>query len=424
MISCRLRQLQIGSSIRYTRIVEPEDRFGQVHLRRVIRQGTHGGVAWSLHLTVISELGLARNGANYLRVAQRDFPCGYTSNAAHRAHHLLGCLLTALQIKHSSCTHTMSTPAKPKRRKGVPPTPLKLFQDALGRRNADLMAFMPLEKIDYVEQHDPNCGNFLGHKICLGDITDDKGITQVLWAYMEKVAQKDGLPYVYVLGAQPSGESLSPWSMNVVIEKAGLREEFQSLVFEPGVLSAVIKVNNFPAFLCMSPLKTNRAQACFILKGAELPLDLTFTKGFINKLARASRKCKGGGTANLDPTPSNHGQTSDVDLSSPMSPVRPRPKIRKTQQRGPSEQRYDALSAEPQALSTPSSTPAASDQACLTLINRSRTPANSTDGPGSVPVDPLAKPHLRTPIMSKVRYRCRIWRLESVTDMRTASSWR
>jgi hypothetical protein len=153
----------------------------------------------------------------------------------------------------------LPSPAKSKRKKGVPSTSLELFQDALGHRNAHLMASMPLDKIDYVEHHDPNCGYFLGHKIRLGSATDDKGITQVLWAYMEKAAQKDGLPYVYVLGAHPSSDSLSPWSMNVVIEKAGLREEFQPLVFRPGVLSAMIKVNTVPAFLCMSSPKTNRA---------------------------------------------------------------------------------------------------------------------------------------------------------------------
>jgi hypothetical protein len=133
-------------------------------------------------------------------------------------------------------------PGKSKRKKGVPVTPLTLFRDALGTRNAGVMDFMPLDKIDYVEHHDPRCDNFLGHKIRLGSIVDDKGTSQVLWAYMTKEARNNGLPEVHICGSQPSGERLSPWSMTAVMEKAELRGEFKTLVFRPALFSAVLKV--------------------------------------------------------------------------------------------------------------------------------------------------------------------------------------
>jgi hypothetical protein len=106
--------------------------------------------------------------------------------------------------------------------------------------------------------------------------------------------------------------------------------------------------------------------------------------------------------AGFDPTSSSHGQTPEVDPKSRTSPMGPRPKMRKTQQRGPSNQRYDALWTEPKDQTAFSSVSATSGEANLELMDRLGGPENSTDSPGRVATDPSTKPHLQRPIISKV----------------------
>jgi hypothetical protein len=141
------------------------------------------------------------------------------------------------------------------------------------------------------------------------------------------------------------------------------------------------------------------------LKGAELPPDLTFKEAFISELVRACRRYKGDSAADLGLTPTSRAQTSDAERSSPVSPVRPRLSMRKSEQRGRLDQPYEALLPGSKTKPNPSSVLAAdnlSGLSTLTLIERIEDSENCPDGHERILGSPNSQPQLETPIMSKV----------------------
>jgi hypothetical protein len=161
--------------------------------------------------------------------------------------------------RRKSLSAANESPANPKRMKSTPKTPLDLLKRALGRKDATLLDFIPLNKVDYVEYQDPKCDNLLSHKIRIGSILDKDGTSQTLWAYMTREARKEGLPELYFYGSHPALGDFCSWTSNVVVANAELREEFQFWSKKRSILPIVLKVTwPLDAFVAMQRLTVNR----------------------------------------------------------------------------------------------------------------------------------------------------------------------
>jgi hypothetical protein len=290
-----------------------------------------------------------------------------------------------------------------KRKKRVPKSPLDLLKEALGRKDAALLEFIPLDKVEYVEFQGQESDYLLRHKIRVGTIQDEEGASQTLWAYLNRDVRGDGSPELCFFGCHATCGDFRPWKSGVVASKAELREEFKFWSGRSNVLSIVLKVTWLASKYTWRVLKTNNPQACFILKDAELPLDLDFKDSFLATLVRSCRRYKGDSTADIGLTPISHNEPTDVDRSSPASRLEPRPIMRKSEQRSRPHQTYDALTAK-STLSVLPDPYAAKGPASVSLISRAHNPGNFLESRGNI-MEPLsAKEQLQISMLKMVRY--------------------
>jgi hypothetical protein len=113
--------------------------------------------------------------------------------------------------------------ANHERKKPVPKLPLDLLKKALGHKNATLLEYIPLDKIEWVAfTPGPKSNYLLSHKIRVGNILDEQGTSQALWAYMNKQARGEGLPELWFFGSHPVQGDFCPWASSVVSSKAEL----------------------------------------------------------------------------------------------------------------------------------------------------------------------------------------------------------
>jgi hypothetical protein len=129
-----------------------------------------------------------------------------------------------------------------KRKKRVPKSPLDLLKEALGRKDAALLEFIPLDKVEYVEFQGQESDYLLRHKIRVGTIQDEEGASQALWAYLNRDVRGDGSPELCFFGSHATCGDFRPWKSGVVASKAELREEFKFWSGRSNVLSIVLKV--------------------------------------------------------------------------------------------------------------------------------------------------------------------------------------
>jgi hypothetical protein len=129
-----------------------------------------------------------------------------------------------------------------KRKKRVPKSLLDLLKEALGRKDAALLEFIPLDKVEYVEFQGQESDYLLRHKIRVGTIQDEEGASQTLWAYLNRDVRGDGSPELCFFGCHATCGDFRPWKSGVVASKAELREEFKFWSGRSNVLSIVLKV--------------------------------------------------------------------------------------------------------------------------------------------------------------------------------------
>jgi hypothetical protein len=150
--------------------------------------------------------------------------------------------------------------ANRERKKPVPKLPLDLLKKALGYKNATLLEYIPLDKIEWVAfTPGPKSNYLLSHKIRVGNILDEQGTSQALWAYMNKQARGEGLPELWFFGSHPVQGDFCPWASSVVSSKAELREEFKVWEKKKYLLPVVLKVaESLCASVVFSTLTINR----------------------------------------------------------------------------------------------------------------------------------------------------------------------
>jgi hypothetical protein len=154
--------------------------------------------------------------------------------------------------------------------------------------------------------------------------------------------------------------------------------------------------------LCV--LDTDNKQACFSLKGAELPLDMSFSNSFIAEFIRACRRYKNDSASGLDLTSSSHGQPSEVDPSSPVSPAKHRASMRKSEQHGGPHQHYETLVFKSNATANASPVPdPANGLAGLSLMSRTQSPRNLPNSREDILYTLEAKQYLQKSLVEMVR---------------------
>jgi hypothetical protein len=79
------------------------------------------------------------------------------------------------------------------------------------------------------------------------------------------------------------------------------------------------------------------------MKGAQLPLPIIFTAGFLKKLRQVSKRYQPKPVDGPNQAPSSQGDYSEPATSSPVPPVNLSKYMRKTQQHGPPSQLFGAL---------------------------------------------------------------------------------
>jgi hypothetical protein len=134
---------------------------------------------------------------------------------------------------------------------------------------------------------------------------------------------------------------------------------------------------------------------------------MSFSDSFIAELIRACRRYKNDSESGLDLTSSSHGQPSEVDPSSPVSPVSPakhRPSMRKSEQHGGPHQHYEALIFKSNATANASPVPdPANGLAGLSLMSRTQSPRNLPNSREDTLHTLEAKQYLQKSLVEMVR---------------------
>jgi hypothetical protein len=161
--------------------------------------------------------------------------------------------------RRKNLSASTASPTNRERKKPVPKSPLDLLKEALGRKHATLLEFIPLDKIEYVEFQGQDSDYLLRHKIRVGTIQSDDGISQVLWAYLNRHVRGDGSPELCFFGSHATYGDFCPWKSGVVASKAELREEFKFWSGKSNILSTVLKVTWLAAKCNWCVIKTNKS---------------------------------------------------------------------------------------------------------------------------------------------------------------------
>ncbi|KAH7087468.1 hypothetical protein FB567DRAFT_621381 [Paraphoma chrysanthemicola] len=213
---------------------------------------------------------------------------------------------------------------------------LRLLRNSLGQ-NAGLLDHLPVNDIQMVLQTDAGMESCINHKICLGAIPDENGGEPwTVWVYMSDNMRKDGLPDLRTVASHSRSGKLKSYNQREIVSKCKFRDEFEKAALKRSFLFVVLKASP-PVNYCYRTCELIIKQACFILKGCEIPHGLEITDGFASDLIHACRKYEQQGL--------NGSGKGDSDSTSNKicSPPRTRPSIRKSEQRGPNMQRFEAL---------------------------------------------------------------------------------
>ncbi|KAH7074491.1 hypothetical protein BKA63DRAFT_491027 [Paraphoma chrysanthemicola] len=212
---------------------------------------------------------------------------------------------------------------------------LRRLRNSLGR-NAGLLDHLPVNNIEMVLQEDAGMEGCINYKICLGAIPDENGGEPwTAWVYMSNSMRKDGLPDLRTAASHSRSGKLKSYNQQEIVSNCKFRDEFETAAIKRNLLFVVLKASP-PVSYCYQPHKLIIKQACFILKGCEIPRGLEITDGFARDLIYACRKYEQG---------RNGSGKDDSDISTSnnnCSPPRNRPSIRKSEQRGPTMQRFEA----------------------------------------------------------------------------------
>jgi hypothetical protein len=149
--------------------------------------------------------------------------------------------------------------ANAERKKRDAKSPLNHLKEALGRKDAALLDFIPLDKVEYVDfqGQDRDYMYLLRHKIRVGTLKDDDGTSQVLWAYMNREVRGEGLPELCFFGSHATRGDFCPWKSWEVASKAELREEFKFWSEKSYILTVVLKVSRLASMCAWCVRKTN-----------------------------------------------------------------------------------------------------------------------------------------------------------------------
>tara|TARA_R110002003_G_scaffold48_18_gene4093 strand:+ start:48267 stop:48698 length:432 start_codon:yes stop_codon:yes gene_type:complete len=118
---------------------------------------------------------------------------------------------------------------------------LEVLRKKLGP-DAVLLDQIPIDKVEMVHQQGERFDICHDHKIRLGTIVDEDGVTWTAWVYLTNGLRQEGFPEIRVIALHPWSGCPKTYPLQEIVDVCELRDEFRVLAYRTNALSVVLKV--------------------------------------------------------------------------------------------------------------------------------------------------------------------------------------